>query len=144
MRRGVMISFCSCNMENRDERDCVRLAFFSFPEDTIFSPSYLQRVASERNSKRLQICSSTSIDVSCPASPQHSPTHQPCKITVLIIVVHAGSVLGERRVSLFTSREENIICMSSNPAIYPRLIALEPLLLVSMIDHSNSINYLEF
>ncbi|XP_032681683.1 protein retinal degeneration B isoform X3 [Odontomachus brunneus] len=62
-------------------------------EDTIFSPSYLQRVASERNSKRLQICSSTSIDVSCPASPQHSPTHQPCKITVLIIVVHAGSVL---------------------------------------------------
>ncbi|XP_011135818.1 protein retinal degeneration B isoform X4 [Harpegnathos saltator] len=61
--------------------------------DTIFSPSYLQRVASERNSKRLQICSSTSIDVSCPASPQHSPTHQPCKITVLIIVVHAGSVL---------------------------------------------------
>ncbi|XP_014485236.1 PREDICTED: protein retinal degeneration B isoform X7 [Dinoponera quadriceps] len=62
-------------------------------EDTIFSPSYLQRVASERNSKRLQIYSSTSIDVSCPASPQHSPTHQPCKITVLIIVVHAGSVL---------------------------------------------------
>ncbi|XP_026829067.1 protein retinal degeneration B isoform X4 [Ooceraea biroi] len=62
-------------------------------EDTIFSSSYLQRVASERNSKRLQICTSTSIDVSCPTSPQHSPTHQPCKITVLIIVVHGGSLL---------------------------------------------------
>ncbi|XP_029155985.1 protein retinal degeneration B isoform X2 [Nylanderia fulva] len=62
-------------------------------EDTIFSSSYLQRVASERNSKRLQIRTSTSIDVSCPTSPQHSPTHQPCKITVLIIVIHGGSVL---------------------------------------------------
>ncbi|XP_012231455.1 protein retinal degeneration B isoform X5 [Linepithema humile] len=62
-------------------------------EDTIFSPSYLKRVVSERSSKRLQITTSASIDVSCPTSPQHSPTHQPCKITVLIIVVHGGSVL---------------------------------------------------
>ncbi|XP_039307344.1 protein retinal degeneration B isoform X3 [Solenopsis invicta] len=62
-------------------------------EDTIFSPSYLQRITNERSSKRLQISTSASIDVSCPASPQHSPTHQPCKITVLIIVVHGGSVL---------------------------------------------------
>ncbi|XP_020294135.1 protein retinal degeneration B isoform X3 [Pseudomyrmex gracilis] len=62
-------------------------------DDTIFSPSYLQRVATERNSKRLQISTSASIDVSCPASPQHSPTHQPCKVSVLIIVVHGGSVL---------------------------------------------------
>ncbi|XP_024891488.1 protein retinal degeneration B isoform X2 [Temnothorax curvispinosus] len=62
-------------------------------EDTIFSPSYLQRITSERSSKRLQISTSASIDMSCPASPQHSPTHHPCKITVLIIVVHGGSVL---------------------------------------------------
>ncbi|XP_076232304.1 retinal degeneration B isoform X1 [Calliopsis andreniformis] len=62
-------------------------------DDTIFSHSYLQRVASERSSKRLQISASASIDASCPASPQHSPTHQPCKTTVLIIVMHAGSVL---------------------------------------------------
>ncbi|XP_018317926.1 protein retinal degeneration B isoform X5 [Mycetomoellerius zeteki] len=62
-------------------------------EDTIFSPSYLQRITNERSSKRLQISTSASIDVSCPASPQHSPTHQPCKITVLIIVIHGGSVL---------------------------------------------------
>ncbi|XP_017880824.1 protein retinal degeneration B isoform X2 [Ceratina calcarata] len=62
-------------------------------DDTIFSPSYLQRMASERSSKRLQISTSASIDASCPASPQHSPTHQPCKTTVLLIVMHAGSVL---------------------------------------------------
>ncbi|XP_011708156.1 PREDICTED: protein retinal degeneration B isoform X2 [Wasmannia auropunctata] len=63
-------------------------------EDTIFSPSYLQRITSERSSKRLlEISTSASIDMSCPASPQHSPTHQPCKITVLIIVMHGGSVL---------------------------------------------------
>ncbi|XP_024940264.1 protein retinal degeneration B isoform X4 [Cephus cinctus] len=62
-------------------------------EDTIFSSSYLQRVASERSSKRLTIHTSASIDVSCPASPQHSPTHQPCRTTVLLIVLHAGSVL---------------------------------------------------
>ncbi|XP_046827599.1 protein retinal degeneration B isoform X5 [Vespa crabro] len=60
--------------------------------DTIFSPSFLQPIASER-SKRLQIHTSTSVDVSCPASPQHSPTHQSCKTTVLLIVMHAGSVL---------------------------------------------------
>lgn len=52
-------------------------------------------MASERSSKRLQISASASIDASCPASPQHSPTHQPCKTTVLLIVMHAGSVLGK-------------------------------------------------
>lgn len=52
-------------------------------------------MASERSSKRLQISTSASIDVSYPASPQHSPTHQPCKTTVLLIVMHAGSVLGK-------------------------------------------------
>lgn len=68
---------------------------YLFIDDTIFSPSYLQRMASERSSKRLQISTSASIDASCPASPQHSPTHQPCKTTVLLIVMHAGSVLGD-------------------------------------------------
>lgn len=52
-------------------------------------------MASERSSKRLQISTSASIDASYPASPQHSPTHQPCKTTVLLIVMHAGSVLGK-------------------------------------------------
>ncbi|XP_034941683.1 protein retinal degeneration B isoform X2 [Chelonus insularis] len=62
-------------------------------KDSIFSHTYLQRVASERSSRRLHIHTSASIDLSCPASPQHSPTHQPCRITVLLIVMHAGSVL---------------------------------------------------
>ncbi|XP_011495089.1 PREDICTED: protein retinal degeneration B [Ceratosolen solmsi marchali] len=62
-------------------------------DDTIFSYSYLQRVASERTGRRLQIRTSASIDVSCPASPQYSPTHQPCSTTVLLIILHAGSVL---------------------------------------------------
>ncbi|XP_058805045.1 protein retinal degeneration B isoform X2 [Phymastichus coffea] len=62
-------------------------------DDTIFSHAYLQRVASERSGKRLAIRTSASIDVSCPASPQHSPTHQPCSTTVLLVVLHAGSVL---------------------------------------------------
>ncbi|XP_043281556.1 protein retinal degeneration B isoform X2 [Venturia canescens] len=61
--------------------------------DSIFSPSYLQRVASERSSKRLYVKSSASLDISCPASPQYSPTHQPCRTTVLLIAIHAGSVL---------------------------------------------------
>lgn len=69
--------------------------FLLFSEDTIFSPSYLQRITNERSSKRLQISTSASIDMSYPTSPQHSPTHHPCKITVLIIVVHGGSVLGK-------------------------------------------------
>lgn len=65
-------------------------------DDSIFSHSYLQRVASERTKKRLQIRTSASIDMSYPVSPQHSPTHQqPCRITVLLIVMHAGSVLGK-------------------------------------------------
>ncbi|XP_015115012.1 protein retinal degeneration B isoform X2 [Diachasma alloeum] len=62
-------------------------------EDSIFSHSYLQRVTSEGNPRRLHIRSSASIDVSCPPSPSHSPTHQPCRTTVLLIVMHAGSVL---------------------------------------------------
>lgn len=62
-------------------------------DDSIFSHSYLQRVASERNPRRLHIRASASIDMSCPASPQHSPTHQPCRTTILLIVMHAGSVL---------------------------------------------------
>ncbi|XP_066591659.1 protein retinal degeneration B isoform X3 [Prorops nasuta] len=62
-------------------------------DDSIFSHTYLQRVASERSSKRLQIRTSDSIDISCPPSPQYSPTNHPCKTTVLLIVIHAGSVL---------------------------------------------------
>lgn len=36
-----------------------------------------------------------SLDASCPDSPSASPAHQPCNTTVLMLVFHAGSVLGE-------------------------------------------------
>ena len=29
-------------------------------------------------------------------SPQQSPTHHPCRTTILLIVMHAGSVLGKK------------------------------------------------
>ncbi|KAK0074786.1 hypothetical protein PV325_007810, partial [Microctonus aethiopoides] len=62
-------------------------------DDSIFSHAFLQRVASGHSSRRFHIRSSASVDLSCPSSPQYSPTHQPCQITVLLIVIHAGSVL---------------------------------------------------
>lgn len=66
-------------------------------------------MASERSSKRLQISTSASIDASYPASPQHSPTHQPCKTTVLLIVMHAGSVLGKYLLELIIQINYNLI-----------------------------------
>ncbi|XP_018573304.1 protein retinal degeneration B isoform X2 [Anoplophora glabripennis] len=63
-------------------------------EDSIFSPTFLQRVASERGNRRLmQRAKINSLDASCPDSPSASPAHQPCNTTVLILVLHAGSVL---------------------------------------------------
>ncbi|XP_035721688.1 protein retinal degeneration B-like isoform X2 [Vespa mandarinia] len=84
--------FFDCQAEEDDGTSPVAPTNNVEEADTIFSPSFLQPIASER-SKRLQIHTSTSIDVSCPTSPQHSPTHQSCKTTVLLIVMHAGSVL---------------------------------------------------
>ncbi|KAI5636155.1 phosphatidylinositol transfer protein domain-containing protein [Phthorimaea operculella] len=58
-------------------------------EDSIFNPSFLKRVTSERGSRRLPpLQSHQSIDGG-PETPQHSS----CPITVLILVFHAGSVL---------------------------------------------------
>jgi len=38
----------------------------------------------------------SSMDVSCPDSPIMTPSHHAvCSTTVLILVLHAGSVLGE-------------------------------------------------
>ncbi|KAJ4429410.1 hypothetical protein ANN_21568 [Periplaneta americana] len=59
--------------------------------DSIFSQSFLQRVVSERNRT---IAAGSSVDVSCPGSPIMTPSHHTsCSITVLIMVLHAGSVL---------------------------------------------------
>jgi len=59
--------------------------------DSIFSQSFLQRVVSERG-KPLR--NTMSVDQSLPASPTMSPSHHPCSTTVLILVLHGGSVLG--------------------------------------------------
>ncbi|XP_050099369.1 protein retinal degeneration B isoform X1 [Anopheles aquasalis] len=64
-------------------------------EDSIFSQSYLQRVTSERGIRRSFLSQFSSIDrqnqdASPPGSPGGLP---PCPTTVLILIMHAGSVL---------------------------------------------------
>jgi hypothetical protein len=60
--------------------------------DSIFSHSFLQRVVSERGRP---LRATMSVDQSLPASPTMSPAHHPCSTTVLLLVLHAGSVLGK-------------------------------------------------
>lgn len=68
----------------------------NFSDDSIFSQSYLQRVASERRSRRvIQINKVNSLDASFSDSPAASPAHFSCNTTVLLLVMHAGSVLGK-------------------------------------------------
>ncbi|XP_017784868.1 PREDICTED: protein retinal degeneration B isoform X3 [Nicrophorus vespilloides] len=63
-------------------------------DDSIFSPTFLQRVASERGTRKgLQKGKGNSLDVPCPDSPGASPCHTTCSTTVLLLVFHAGSVL---------------------------------------------------
>lgn len=58
-------------------------------EDSIFNPSFLKRVTSERGSRRIgTLQSHQSID-GCPDTPVHGS----CQTTVLILVFHGGSVL---------------------------------------------------
>ncbi|CAL4117248.1 unnamed protein product, partial [Meganyctiphanes norvegica] len=60
--------------------------------DSIFSHQFMSRVALERQSRVL----GRSMEASAPPSPSLSPSHQlpgPCPSTVLLMVVHAGSVL---------------------------------------------------
>ncbi|XP_023176305.2 protein retinal degeneration B isoform X1 [Drosophila hydei] len=61
-------------------------------EDSIFNQDFLMRVASERGNKR-QLRSSASIDRSHDSSPPGSPSTPSCPTTILMLVVHAGSVL---------------------------------------------------
>ncbi|XP_021694919.1 protein retinal degeneration B isoform X2 [Aedes aegypti] len=64
-------------------------------EDSIFSHSYLQRVASERGSRRPTLGASSSIDRGNGTgdSPPGSPGLPSCPTTVLVLIMHAGSVL---------------------------------------------------
>ncbi|XP_034118816.1 protein retinal degeneration B isoform X4 [Drosophila albomicans] len=61
-------------------------------DDSIFNQDFLMRVASERGNKR-QLRSSASIDRSHDSSPPGSPSTPSCPTTILVMVVHAGSVL---------------------------------------------------
>lgn len=62
-------------------------------DDTIFSHSYLQRVASERGSRRSTFGTASSIDRSNQDSPPGSPGLPSCPTSVLVLVFHAGSCL---------------------------------------------------
>lgn len=60
-------------------------------DDSIFSHTYLQRVASERNTRRSTLGHSSSVDRnhdSPPGSPGYS-----CPTSVLVLICHAGSCL---------------------------------------------------
>lgn len=62
-------------------------------DDSIFSHTYLQRVASERTTRRTTLANSSSIDRgsdSPPGSPSSAPS---CATSVLVLVFHAGSCL---------------------------------------------------
>ncbi|XP_076054532.1 retinal degeneration B isoform X3 [Oratosquilla oratoria] len=58
--------------------------------DSIFSHAFMSRMVAER-----QRSVNRSMEASAPSSPSLSPSHQPgpCSTTVLLLVVHAGSVL---------------------------------------------------
>lgn len=65
-----------------------------FSDDSIFSSIYLQRVASERGIRKMfQKGKVNSLDATCPDSPNASSGNLPCNTTVLLLVLHAGSVL---------------------------------------------------
>ncbi|XP_017470722.1 PREDICTED: protein retinal degeneration B-like, partial [Rhagoletis zephyria] len=68
------------------------VAYKDSQEDSIFNQDFLMRVASERGNKR-QLRSSASVDRTHDASPPGSPGAPSCSTTILILVVHAGSVL---------------------------------------------------
>lgn len=57
-------------------------------DDSIFNPSFLKRVTSERGSRRLVTLQSHH-SIECP----ETPVHNACSTTVLILVFHGGSVL---------------------------------------------------
>ncbi|XP_055615863.1 protein retinal degeneration B isoform X2 [Toxorhynchites rutilus septentrionalis] len=75
-----------------EEEDSPPLPNDKYQEDTIFSHSYLQRVASERENRRPTLGASSSLDRGSD-SPPGSPTLPTCSTTVLLLVMHAGSVL---------------------------------------------------
>ncbi|KAL9886990.1 retinal degeneration B isoform 1-T2 [Glossina fuscipes fuscipes] len=74
-------------------------------EDSIFNQDFLMRVASERGTKR-QLHSSASVERNQEFSPPGSPGAGSCSTTILILVVHAGSVLDAA--SELTSKKSDV------------------------------------
>ncbi|KAK4872443.1 hypothetical protein RN001_014472 [Aquatica leii] len=96
MCEASLAKWSSLDLLTEEEQDSTspNVAAYKHGDDSIFSPAFLQRVASERgNRKVLQIGKGSSLDTSCPDSPCASPAHLPCSTTVLVLVMHAGSVL---------------------------------------------------
>ncbi|GAB6028613.1 hypothetical protein CHUAL_004450 [Chamberlinius hualienensis] len=94
-------------------------------EDPLFKPSLIQRVTSEQYcpvARPLQ--PSCSMDQSLPCSPTLSPAHHPCPVTVLILVVHGGSILdtasdySTKKSDMATFRAAfNLVCKQHYPSM---------------------------
>nr|CFW94244.1 Eka-PI transferase 1 protein [Euperipatoides kanangrensis] len=78
--------------------------------DSIFSSSFMQNIKSER-SRHLQAMTQHSIDMSLPCSPTLSPSHQTCSTTMLLIVLHGGSLLDPG--SDLASKKADIVTLRS-------------------------------
>uniref|UniRef100_T1JJI2 DDHD domain-containing protein n=1 Tax=Strigamia maritima TaxID=126957 RepID=T1JJI2_STRMM len=82
--------------------------------DSIFHQSFVNTLSTERARSFLTSCS---MDQSLPCSPTLSPAHQACSVTVLVLVLHAGSVLDtgadhvtkKSDVTTFRSAFENVM-----------------------------------
>lgn len=65
-----------------------------YGDDSIFNQDFLMRVASDRGHKR-QLHASASLERGHESSLPGSPSTPSCSTTILILVMHAGSVLGK-------------------------------------------------
>ncbi|GLV44995.1 retinal degeneration B [Carabus blaptoides fortunei] len=89
-----LAKWSSLDLLTEEDLDASPVTVVNRNDDSIFSSSFLQRVASERGQRTaFQLGKGNSLDASCPDSPTLSPAHFPCSTTVLILVLHAGSVL---------------------------------------------------
>ncbi|XP_023026564.2 retinal degeneration B isoform X1 [Leptinotarsa decemlineata] len=94
MADSSLAKWSSMDLLNEEDGDTNSPSVVDTNDDSIFSASFLQRVASERGARRhMQRGKMNSLDASCPESPIALPGHLPCNTTVLILIFHAGSVL---------------------------------------------------
>lgn len=75
-----------------DEDDSLSPGSAANMDDNIFHQTFVGNLTPDRT-RTLQGMTACSIDQSLPCSPTISPAHHPCPVSVLILVLHAGSVL---------------------------------------------------